>query len=147
MTVPSSAVGRSPLFTIPENRDTRDVRPQRSHAIEIRDTADLARPKETNPIPDESGHPENSRCQKVTDTLIACTRGGIGVPKPDAVWGERPVAFVLTDADLDHEALTRGLQGRIAAFKIPKEFRPLDPTLLEQPKRMRAALKSLVMSD
>jgi len=52
----------------------------------------------------------------------------IVVGAPDPHWGERAVAFVVTagSGPLDGPALEGHCRARLAAFKVPKEFRQVD---------------------
>ncbi|MCC7458293.1 MAG: AMP-binding protein [Nitrospira sp.] len=45
------------------------------------------------------------------------------VRKPDARWGEVPVAFVALKSPLDAAALTAWCRERLAHYKVPREFR------------------------
>ena len=47
------------------------------------------------------------------------------VPMPDPRWGQRPCAFVAVVKQLDGPALAAFLRERIAAFKVPGEYRAL----------------------
>jgi fatty-acyl-CoA synthase len=62
------------------------------------------------------------------ETALLEHAGCAVVAKPDAKWGEVPVAFVVAkpDATLDAEALAVHLDGRLARFKWPKEYRFVD---------------------
>jgi acyl-CoA synthetase (AMP-forming)/AMP-acid ligase II len=44
----------------------------------------------------------------------------VGVP--DEHWGEKVVAFLVCDERLDLAALREELRGRLAGYKVPKEF-------------------------
>lgn len=44
------------------------------------------------------------------------------VGKRDDVWGEVPVAFIVTDKKIDEAALRESLRDSLASYKIPKQF-------------------------
>ncbi|MBB3082521.1 fatty-acyl-CoA synthase [Geodermatophilus sabuli] len=48
------------------------------------------------------------------------------VGRPDARWGERPAAFVVTDRAVDTDELRDHLTGRVAKWWIPDDFRRLE---------------------
>jgi O-succinylbenzoic acid--CoA ligase len=92
---------------------------------------------------------ENIQPEEIEHALMMLpgVRYAVVVPKADPIWGQRPVAFVLSNNAWNASTLANGLIGTVASFKIPKEFRPLDPLLQGQPKRIRTALKALVQSE
>ena len=68
------------------------------------------------------------------------------VAKPDATWGETPLAFVelKPGTDVDAASLIRHCRTRLAGFKLPREirFEPIERTatgkIRKQPLRERA---------
>ena len=48
---------------------------------------------------------------------------GAVVRKPDARWGEVPVAFVALRSAVDGDALAAWCRERLAHYKLPREFR------------------------
>lgn len=48
------------------------------------------------------------------------------VGRPDERTGERPVAFVVTDRDVDLDAITDALRRRLASYKVPTEIRVVE---------------------
>lgn len=48
------------------------------------------------------------------------------IGRPDARWGERPAAFVVTDTAVDTDELRDHLTGRVAKWWIPDDFRRMD---------------------
>lgn len=70
----------------------------------------------------------------ILEDLIS-TFPGIGevavVGRKDEKWGERPVAFISGDKDMDHDAISKHLEsfvsaGRISKFWLPDEYIPID---------------------
>jgi fatty-acyl-CoA synthase len=48
------------------------------------------------------------------------------VRRPDTRWGEVPVAFVACDGAFDADGLAAFCRERLAAYKVPKEFRRIE---------------------
>jgi len=67
---------------------------------------------------------ENIYPAEIERVLLGCAgvQEAVVVRKPDAKWGEVPVAFVAkSDPTLDAAALVAQCRGRIAGYKVPKE--------------------------
>jgi len=48
----------------------------------------------------------------------------VGRPHPE--WGEVPVAYLVTDGELDADALVATLKGQMAGFKVPRTFHAVE---------------------
>lgn len=71
---------------------------------------------------------ENIYPAEIERVLLAhpCVRDAAVVRRPDARWGEVPVAFVAwSEGELDAAALLAFCKERLPAYKLPKEVRPI----------------------
>ncbi|MGH9362161.1 MAG: AMP-binding protein, partial [Thermoanaerobaculia bacterium] len=66
--------------------------------------------------------------REVEEVLLSCpgVREVAVVGRPDAEWGEVPVAFVVADGELDEPALLAYCKRELAGFKVPRAFHALD---------------------
>jgi len=71
---------------------------------------------------------ENIYPAEIERVLLAhpAVADGAVVRKPDARWGEVPVAFVALRSPLDSDALAAWCRERLAHYKLPREFRIVD---------------------
>ena len=73
-----------------------------------------------------------SRARRTNDNALVEGKNGAVVRKPDARWGEVPVAFVALrpGGDADAAALAVWCRERLAHYKLPREFRFVDAAAL-----------------
>ena len=66
--------------------------------------------------------------REVEDVLVTFPgiREAAVVGRPDAEWGEVPVAFLVGDIEIDEPALAAFCDERLARFKQPAAFRFVD---------------------
>lgn len=78
---------------------------------------------------------ENIYPAEIERVLLASPRiaDAVVVRKPDARWGEVPVAFVVKrDAALTEDEVVAACRGRIASYKLPKEVRFVADSVLQR---------------
>ena len=59
-------------------------------------------------------------------TTLPGVREAAVVAMPDPVRGEVPIAYLVTDGELDAASVEQALRAQIASFKIPRGFVRLD---------------------